>query len=204
MPALQSSSVWKRKLKRAPAWEQAHVAPPLRDRGDLPAGVTLHELQPNRDQRGAFTELFRREWELAAEPVQWNIVRSEAGVLRGVHVHPRHDDYLTVVDGHAAIGLRDLRPESPTSDRVAVVEMSGDEPTAITIPHGVAHGFLFLERSIHCYAVSDYWHPDDELGCRWDDPELAIPWPRQPTLVSERDIELPSLARARLELRLSA
>ncbi len=107
------------------AWERASEAPPLVGRDDLPAGVSLHRLQAHPDERGQFTELFRREWELEVDPVQWNIVRSEAGVLRGVHVHPRHDDYLTIVSGRAAIGLRDLRRESPTADRVAVVELSG-------------------------------------------------------------------------------
>ena len=183
------------KLDQRNAWERAHEAPPLVGRDDLPGGVTVHQLQGHTDERGEFTELFRREWALGVDPVQWNIVRSEVGVLRGVHVHPRHDDYLTIVSGRAAVGLRDLRRESPTAERVAVVELSGAEPAAISIPHGVAHGFLFLEPSIHCYAVSHYWHPADELGCRFDDPELAIPWPEQPTLVSRRDAELPPLAQ---------
>jgi dTDP-4-dehydrorhamnose 3,5-epimerase len=187
----------------AKGWEQAKSPPPALDRADLPAGVELRELRANGDERGVFTELFRREWGLPVDPVQWNIVHSEAGVLRGVHVHPVHDDYLTVVAGCAAVGLRDLRPDSPTAERVAVVKLRGRTPTSIAIPHGVAHGFLFLEASTHCYAVSHSWHPEDELGCRWDDRELEIPWPRSPTLVSDRDQNAPSLAELRAQLAAS-
>jgi dTDP-4-dehydrorhamnose 3,5-epimerase len=46
---------------------------------------------------------------------------------------------------------------------------------------------LFHEPSLHIYAVTHYFDPADELGCRWDDPDLAIPWPERPRLVSERD-----------------
>ena len=68
----------------------------------LPDGVSLLALAPHKDERGAFTELFRAPWDLAIAPVQWNAVRSEAGVLRGVHAHHRHADYLTVVVGRSA------------------------------------------------------------------------------------------------------
>ena len=67
------------------------------------------------------------------------------------------------------------------------VELSGDNLRAITIPHGVAHGFLFHEPSTHIYAVSHYWDTADELACFWGDGELGIEWPFEPTLVSERD-----------------
>src|SRR3990170_6547130 len=79
----------------------------------LPAGVRLLPLEMNRDDRGVFTEVFRRSWDIGMEPVQWNFVTSQAGVLRGVHVHVRHVDYLIVLEGRASIGLRDLRPRPP-------------------------------------------------------------------------------------------
>jgi dTDP-4-dehydrorhamnose 3,5-epimerase len=153
----------------------------------LPAGTLVRPLQPHRDDRGSFTELYRAEWETGVSPVQWNAVRSEAGVLRGVHVHVRHDDYLTVPIGRAAVGLRDLRSGSPTEGLSALVELGGDQAAALVIPHGVAHGFYFLEPSLHVYAVTEYWDLRDELGCRWDDPELEIPWPAHSARVSERD-----------------
>ena len=105
-------------------------------------------------------------------PIQWNAVRSEVGVLRGVHVHVRHRDYLTLPYGRAVVGLRDLRQGSRTEGLSVFVELSGDEPASLVIPCGVAHGFYFHEPSLHVYAVTEYWNPDDELGCHWADPEL--------------------------------
>lgn len=159
----------------------------------LPSGVVLDDLAMHADQRGVFTEVFRTEWSVAVRPVQWNVVGSRSGVLRGVHVHPRHDDYLVVVSGRATVGLRDLRRSSDTEGLSSTVDLSADALRAITIPHGVAHGFLFHEPSTHLYAVSHYWDIDDELGCFWGDEDLAIDWPFEPTLVSERDATAQSL-----------
>jgi dTDP-4-dehydrorhamnose 3,5-epimerase len=161
--------------------------------GLLPRDVRVIPLEPHGDERGTFIELFRAEWPTGVEPIQWNLVHSKAGVLRGVHVHPCHDDYLTVVRGRASIGLRDLRPDSPTAGTAACVELTAERPEAIAIPHGVAHGFYFHEPSTHVYAVSHYWDLADELGCRWDDPALEIPWPQQQAQISSRDEALPPL-----------
>jgi dTDP-4-dehydrorhamnose 3,5-epimerase len=159
----------------------------------LPQGTVFVPLTAHADERGVFTELYRVEWGTGVTPVQWNAVRSEAGVLRGVHVHLRHDDYLTVPAGRASIGLRDLRRGSPTEGLASVVELGAESPGALVIPHGVAHGFYFHEPSLHVYAVTEYWDPADELSCQWADPELGIPWPARTALVSERDAQSQSL-----------
>lgn len=169
--------------------------------GSLPGDVRVAPLEPHRDERGAFVELYREEWPTGVSPIQWNAVHSEAGVLRGVHVHLRHDDYLTLLRGRATIGLRDLRDSSPTVGAAACVELDAERPAAISIPHGVAHGFFFHESSTHVYSVSHYWDPADELGCRWDDPALEIPWPQREARVSARDASLPSLDALLAELR---
>jgi dTDP-4-dehydrorhamnose 3,5-epimerase len=167
----------------------------------LPAGVRLRELAPHGDERGVFTELFRDSWQLEVAPVQWNVVRSDANVLRGVHVHNRHADYLTLVGGRATIGLSDLREGSPSEGLGTTVELVADAPAALVIPPGVAHGFYFPEPSIHVYAVSHEWDPSDELGCRWDDPELRIAWPCDEPLVSPRDDALGTLSDLRAAVR---
>jgi len=167
----------------------------------LPFGVDLQRLEPHADSRGVFTELFRDSWELPVSPVQWNAVRSEANIMRGVHAHWRHADYLTVVVGKAAIGLHDLREGSPTEGLGTVVELAADAPAALSIPPGVAHGFYFHEPSLHVYAVSHEWDPSDELGCRWDDPELGITWPCSEPLISGRDRELGPLSSLRVAWR---
>jgi dTDP-4-dehydrorhamnose 3,5-epimerase len=159
----------------------------------LPAGVEVLELTPHRDDRGVFTELYREEWGSNVHPIQWNAVHSKAGVLRGVHVHPRHADYLTMATGHMTLGLCDLRPESETHMLATIVELTAEEPAALSIPPGVAHGFYFVEDSIHVYAVSHYWDLADELGCRWDDPGLGIPWQHTEAQISQRDADLQPL-----------
>jgi len=160
----------------------------------LPSGVKLQPLRTHNDHRGAFTEIFRENWNAGVAPVQWNVVTSEPGVLRGVHVHHTHDDYLLISHGRAQIGLQDLRRGSPTEGLAAVVEMRGDAMEALTIPRGVAHGFYFIEPSMHIYAVSHYWNEEDELGCAWNDPALDIPWTPEIPILSERDRNAGSLA----------
>ncbi len=161
----------------------------------LPVGVRLRPLVGRSDRRGVFTEAFRATWPTGVRPVQWNVVDSDAGVLRGVHVHVRHDDYLIVIAGRATIGLRDLRRGSATVGRVALVQLDGSHRRAITIPHGVAHGFYFHERSTHLYAVSRYFDPTDELACHWADDELGLDWPfRGEPVLSERDAAAGTLA----------
>jgi dTDP-4-dehydrorhamnose 3,5-epimerase len=156
--------------------------------GDVPLdGVLLHRLTAHADHRGSFTEAFRREWDLGVDPVQWNVVKSNAGAIRGVHVHPRHTDMLVVTTGRVTIGLHDLREGSPTKGRSATFSLTGENLGALLIPPGVAHGFLFHEPTVTVYAVSHYWDTEDELAVHWADPGLGIDWPFTPSLVSDRD-----------------
>jgi dTDP-4-dehydrorhamnose 3,5-epimerase len=151
-------------------------------------------LDTHGDERGAFTELYREEWPTGVRPVQWNAVRSAPGVLRGVHVHVVHADYLTVVEGHATVGLRDLRRATPTPGLATTVELRADAMAAIVIPPGVAHGFWFHEPSLHVYAVTEYWDLRDELGCHWADPALGLDWDPQAPALSSRDAGAGTLA----------
>jgi dTDP-4-dehydrorhamnose 3,5-epimerase len=159
--------------------------------GKLPPGVMLSPLVPHTDDRGSLVELWRTSWGML-NAAQWNASRSQAGVLRGVHVHPRHADYLVVISGRMVVGLRDLRDGARTT---ALVELDGTHPEALVITPGVAHGFWFPEPSWHCYAVDHEFDPADELGCRFDDPDLGIPWPSDDVTLSERDRKLPPLAK---------
>ena len=162
-------------------------------------GVQVRRLEPHVDERGTFTEIFREGWLVDAPKfVQWNAVTSRAGTLRGVHVHRRHADYLVVLAGHLTLGLVDLRPNAAGGR--AILEMEATEPIAVAIPTGVAHGFLFTADSVHVYGVSEYFDPADELGCRWDDPALGLPWPIRPSYLSARDESLPSLETLRATL----
>jgi dTDP-4-dehydrorhamnose 3,5-epimerase len=148
----------------------------------------VFRLRRFEDARGDFAEVFRRSWDTGTDPVQWSLVGSRAGTLRGVHLHPVHVDYLTILAGTATVGLCDLRPDSPTHGLACAVPLDGARPSSIVIPNGVAHGFLFHSDAMSLYAVSHTWDPDDEVEMRWDDPLLAIPWDAEPKTVSERDL----------------
>src|SRR5271156_3342706 len=117
---------------------------------ELPLDVKLVSLRPNHDSRGTLTELFRSEWFPEIDVVQWNLVHTERGVLRGVHVHRVHFDYLTVIAGHLDVGVCDRRGGCPTFRKGAVIPLDPGE--AVLIPPGVAHGFYSLEPSSHIYA----------------------------------------------------
>ncbi|WP_163999251.1 dTDP-4-dehydrorhamnose 3,5-epimerase family protein [Pyxidicoccus caerfyrddinensis] len=163
----------------------------------LPSGVFLHPLTTHRDSRGGFTEVFRESWGVGVRPVQWNVLQSGPGVLRGVHVHAVHDDYLLVLQGRASIGLCDLRKDADPERRSALVELTGEDLAALVIPHGVAHGFYIHGPTVMLLGVSHDFDPADELGVRWDDPELGIPWPVDRAVLSPRDAALPSLRELR-------
>jgi len=153
----------------------------------LPAGVGIRDLVPRPDGRGMFFEFLREQWPIGFKPVQWNASVSHAGVLRGVHVHWQHFDYLVLLSGVLLLGLHDLRPESPTRGLSRLVRMDANAPRGITIPPGVCHGFYFPVASVYVNAVSSHWDTRDELGCRFDAPELNILWPDADPLLSERD-----------------
>lgn len=167
------------------------------NRGDLPFGVTVTELAPHGDDRGTFTELFREEWATGIRPIQWNAVRSEAGVLRGVHVHPRHSDYLTVIAGEMLLALHDLRPESPTAGLSSMLALGAASPRGVMVPPGVCHGFYFPVPSLHVYSVSHYWQKDEELGSRFDAAEYGFEWPEAQPRLSPRDRDAGTYAEMR-------
>lgn len=154
----------------------------------------LIPLSSNRDDRGALTEVFRSEWLREGGFEQWNAVESAANVVRGVHVHRLHDDYVLCLHGHAEIWLRDLRTNSGSFGVVEHFELSGPDSGAIFISHGVAHGIASLRPTSLLVGESRYWSVDDELRCRWDDPDLGFEWRLHAPCLSTPDREAGSLA----------
>jgi dTDP-4-dehydrorhamnose 3,5-epimerase len=168
----------------------------------LPHAVIWRDLKTYSDHRGDLTELFRAEWQSAPASIQWNFVRSKKNVLRGVHVHPRHDDYLIVLQNRMVLGLKDLRGDSPTYNLTTIVELEGEYLSAIHIPHGVAHGFYFPSDTLFVYSVNHYWDASDELRCRWDDSELGLDWPTMSPLLSDADSRAGTLSAMKRDLEI--
>lgn len=153
----------------------------------LPSGVKLIPLQMHHDDRGMVAELYRKEWDVGLDALQWNVSHSKSRVLRGIHLHWKHLDYLIVLKGYMTLYLHDVRPSSVSRDKTFAIDLKDDIFQAVVIPTGVAHGFYFNEDSTHIYAVSEYWNQEDELGCMWSCPELNITLPNHNPILSPRD-----------------
>jgi len=167
-------------------------------------GLTLRRLVTHADERGALTEMMRTSWLADAPfPVQWNYVRSKGNVLRGVHVHVRHWDYLVIPEGEATIGLVDLRKDSPTFRLAQTILMSDVQMSLLVIPPGIAHGFYFARDGVFTYGLTHYWDPvGDEFGCRWNDPALGLHWGEvEAPLLSPKDRSAGSLDELLTQLR---
>ncbi|MGQ0677236.1 MAG: dTDP-4-dehydrorhamnose 3,5-epimerase family protein [Rhodospirillales bacterium] len=167
----------------------------------LPFGVQLTPLDVHRDGRGWLSEIYRRDRPVGVEPCQWNLTYSDRNVLRGVHVHLRHSDFFVVAQGRVSFGLYDLRRRTPTHGRSALIEMSSERLSGLTIPIGVMHGFYCHEPTMHIYGFDALYDVDDDLGCHWSDPALRIAWPCADPVVSDRNRTARSLAELQARLR---
>lgn len=149
----------------------------------------LVRLKENTDDRGSFTEVFQRHWGTVLDPVQWSLVKSEAFVFRGMHYHARHDEYFCLIQGSCFLGLKDIRPDSPTFLQHSLYYLTGRDMCALIFPKGIVHGWYFPEPSMHVQSVSEAYvdyGKDDNFGCQWNDADLGIPWPFDFVLLSER------------------
>ncbi len=139
------------------------------------------------DARGFFFESFnRRALEAKVgrplEFVQDNHSLSRRGVLRGLHYQLPHAQgkLVRVVRGEIFDVAVDLRRGSPSFGRWVGETLSGENKRQLWIPEGFAHGFLVTSDEAEVlYKTTDYWRPEHERCIRWDDPQLAIPWPLQ-------------------------
>jgi dTDP-4-dehydrorhamnose 3,5-epimerase len=155
------------------------------------------------DERGFFVETYRRnslaELGIADAFVQDNHSRSRRGVLRGMHFQPGQAKLIRCARGEILDVLVDIRPASPQFGRWEGFVLDDREHHQVYCPDGFAHGFCVLsEIADVTYKVSTYYDPALEAGFRFDDPAVAIAWPRLPDLprllVSDRDRTAPLLA----------
>jgi dTDP-4-dehydrorhamnose 3,5-epimerase len=130
--------------------------------------------------------------------VQANVSTSAAGVLRGLHYHRRQLDHWIVLGGTAFVALVDIRPAAVGDTPVVETRRVAADET-VTIPTGVAHGFLALDELTLMYLVTNEYDGTDEHGFKWDDDWADVPWPRLDHLpdgvpiLSDRDRRNPSL-----------
>lgn len=154
------------------------------------------------DNRGYFFESYNANdfKEIGIENifVQDNQSKSSKGVLRGLHYQLEHPQakLVRVIKGEVYDVAVDLRPDSPTYGQYHGVILSAENKLQFFIPRGFAHGFLVLsDEAEFTYKCDDFYHPNDEGGIIWNDPDINIEWPFTEGLIqSEKDQNWPTLA----------
>ncbi|WP_106829218.1 dTDP-4-dehydrorhamnose 3,5-epimerase [Parabacteroides pacaensis] len=171
-------------------------------------GVWLIEPKVFNDARGYFMEAYKKEeFEQtigAINFIQDNESCSTRGVLRGLHyqLSPYSQAKLVrVIKGCVLDVAVDIRPESPTFGKHAIVELSEQNKLQFFIPRGFAHGFLVLsEEAVFSYKVDNFYVPSAERGIYFNDPEIGIKWDinLSELILSEKDKKAPLLKDAEI------
>lgn len=148
-------------------------------------GLYVIEPTVHGDNRGYFMETYNQndmhEAGLDMVFVQDNQSMSKKGVLRGLHFQKKYPQgkLVRVIKGTVFDVAVDLRPESETYGKWYGVELSEKNKKQFYISEGFAHGFLVLsDEAEFCYKCTDFYHPGDEGGLAWNDPDIGIEWPQ--------------------------
>lgn len=154
------------------------------------------------DDRGYFARTFC-ERELAAAGLSIPLAQAsisfsaQKGTTRGLHFqsHPAMESKLVqCLKGAIFDVMVDIRPGSPTFGHWYGAELSEENNTQLYSPKGFAHGFQTLtDNTLVSYHIDAFYDPDLTNGCAWNDPDIAIKWPIEPTVQSDRDLALPKL-----------
>ena len=148
------------------------------------------------DSRGYFLETYKdKDFEAAGicgPFVQDNESASSRGVLRGLHFQKSHTQgkLVRVTSGRVLDVAVDVRPGSPTFGKYVSVELDAESKRMFWIPKGFAHGFLVLsDQATFTYKCTDVYDPTSEGGIPWNDPTIAVDWPKLdiPYKTSEKD-----------------
>ena len=154
------------------------------------------------DERGFFLETFHtsRYADLAGISlpfVQDNYSRSLKGVLRGLHFQKKKPQgkLISVARGEVYDVAVDIRKGSSTFGQWVGVILSEENKKQLWVPPGFAHGFVVLsEIADFEYKCTDYYDPSDEGSILWNDPDLAIVWPVENPILSDKDLNANKLA----------
>jgi len=163
-------------------------------------GVLIIEPKVFGDVRGFFKEAFQvqryREAGIEHEFVQDNHSRSQKGVLRGLHFQITKPQGKLVSCSQGAVFdvAVDIDPLSTSFGYYVGIELTEDNHRQFWVPPGYAHGFCVLtDTADFQYKCTDYYDPSDEGGLIWNDLDVAIEWPIDQPLLSDKDATLPTL-----------
>ncbi len=163
----------------------------------------LHVITPRLwpDARGYFYETYNQNDMLEAgidiNFVQDNQSKSVKGVLRGLHFQKNFPQtkLVRVISGRVYDVAVDVRKGSPTFGKYYGIELTSENKKQFLIPKNFAHGFLVLsDEAEFCYKCDDFYHPNDEGGIIFNDPDINISWPEVDVdyILSDKDKILPS------------
>ncbi|MDE5697978.1 MAG: dTDP-4-dehydrorhamnose 3,5-epimerase [Lachnospiraceae bacterium] len=160
-------------------------------------GLKVITPQVLEDSRGYFMETYNyndfKEAGIDQVFVQDNQSASKRGVLRGLHFQKQYpqDKLVRAVRGEVFDVAVDLREGSKTFGKWFGVFLSEENKKQFFVPKNFAHGFLVLsEYAEFCYKCTDFYHPNDEGGLLWSDPDIGVKWPISDSMVltfSEKD-----------------
>lgn len=161
-------------------------------------GAIIIEPKAFGDPRGFFLESFQeqryRDAGIRESFVQDNHSRSGYGVLRGLHFQKKFPQGKLVYVGRGEVidVAVDIRRDSPAFGKWVAVRLSDENHRQFYVPPGCAHGFCVLsEIADFFYKCTDYYHPEDEGGLRWNDPILNIDWTIDNPKLSAKDENAP-------------
>lgn len=170
-------------------------------------GVYIIDVKTYGDARGFFMETYK-ETEFKAAGLDYTFVQDNQssscrGVLRGLHFQKQFPQakLVRVLRGEVFDVAVDLRKGSATYGQWVGLVLSGENKRQFMIPRGFAHGFLVLSESAEfAYKCDQVYHPEDEGGLLWNDPDIGIQWPEAgEILLSEKDRKNPTLAMTHIE-----
>ncbi len=154
------------------------------------------------DDRGYFFESYNKN-DFINEGLEYDFVQdnqslSTKGVLRGLHYQINYPQakLVRVLTGSVFDVAVDLRNDSKTYGKWFGIVLSEDNKKQLLIPRGFAHGFVVLsDIAVFCYKCDDFYHPNDEGGIIWNDPDIEIKWPiSEKPILSEKDCKHPFFA----------
>lgn len=167
-------------------------------------GPVIVEPRVFGDDRGFFLESYKKsdfvKNGIDVEFLQDNHSLSSRGVLRGLHYQKppfAQAKLVRVISGAVWDVAVDIRKKSPTYKKWIAVELSGENKKMFFIPEGFAHGFVAITDDVQLmYKCSNEYSPQHDAGIIWNDPEIAIQWPVDNPVLSDKDIILPFLKDA--------
>ena len=147
-------------------------------------GLLIIEHTIHGDERGYFTETYNMNdlYDNGINDVfvQDNQSLSVKGTLRGLHYQKQYPQtkLVRVLYGSVFDVAVDIREGSSTYGEWFGVELTGENYKQFYIPKGFAHGFIVLsDKAVFCYKCTEFYHPEDECGIAWNDPNIGIVWP---------------------------